>query len=591
MMSSTSPRPAADEGPGRLMLLADAVRLHVQPEAHLHFASTPSRSNAALREVAHQFDGRSPQFTLSTTGFHSVAHLLGLLRLGRRYIATFFGDNYPVPRPNALYQELESEGFELEQWSLATYVAAFRAGARGEPYAVTRSLSGTDLGATLKDKGLFWQVPDPARPGQLVGLVAALRADLTFLHAAVGDAEGNVLLGPPFCEGLHSALGARQGVIVTVERIVASGELRRFPELLPLPPGKVLAVCVAPRGARPQPLHVTAPGYRDLSYVDDLDEYAMWRRMTTDRERFAEFWAAERALRPGVALDGAAESTVPERVPTSPLEPTPRINQVSEGETPSAAWQSLSQDERGTLLAARAIQRRVIEGGYDSVLAGIGQSFAAARLAKLLLSRQARRLEILIETGLCDCDAEGADPFLLSQRNMLLAGRLSDVDHVLGSLVAGPGSRCLGVVGAAQVDRQGNINSSRAGGRILVGSGGANDIASCAAEILVVTRAHEARLPAAVEFVTSPGWAVKGIVTESWELGRAHADEAWHVLQWLPALPGNHGPPSFPSWVTAPRTEDGGAAPPTASEHEALRIVAQRPDCSSHSPDHQREAS
>src|SRR5438105_4199227 len=121
----------------KISTLSEAVRAHVAPGMHLNFASTPSRSNAAVREVARQFRGRDPRFELSATGFHSTAHLLGALRLGRAYSGCFFGDNYPVPRPNALYAALMAAGAEVRAWSLLSYVAALRAGALGERYAVT----------------------------------------------------------------------------------------------------------------------------------------------------------------------------------------------------------------------------------------------------------------------------------------------------------------------------------------------------------------------------------------------------------------------------------------------------------------------
>ena len=83
----------------KLRPLSDALAGFVEPGMQLCFASTPSRSNAAVRELGRLFRGKSPQFTLLATGFHSLLHLLGTLRLGRRYIGCFFGDNYPTPRP------------------------------------------------------------------------------------------------------------------------------------------------------------------------------------------------------------------------------------------------------------------------------------------------------------------------------------------------------------------------------------------------------------------------------------------------------------------------------------------------------------
>jgi hypothetical protein len=123
--------------------LALAIARHVAPGMHLHFASTPSRSNAAIREVARAFAGKDPGFVLSSTGFHSSAHTLALLGLGRRYIGCFFGDQHPTPRRQVLYQSLSESGVAFEHWSLLTYVLALRAGALGHPYAVTGSLAGT----------------------------------------------------------------------------------------------------------------------------------------------------------------------------------------------------------------------------------------------------------------------------------------------------------------------------------------------------------------------------------------------------------------------------------------------------------------
>ena len=58
---------------------------------------------------------------------------------------------------------------------------------------------------------------------------------------------------------------------------------------------------------------------------------------------------------------------------------------------------------------------------------------------------------------------------------------------VLGTLVGGAGTTTIGCLGGAQIDRFGNVNSTRIEPRpFLVGSGGGNDVASTAAENVVV---------------------------------------------------------------------------------------------------------
>jgi hypothetical protein len=59
-----------------------------------------------------------------------------------------------------------------------------------------------------------------------------------------------------------------------------------------------------------------------------------------------------------------------------------------------------------------------------------------------------------------------------------------------------------------------------AGGRFLVGSGGANDVASRANACVVVTMARPERLPASVAYVTSPGHQVVSVVTDKGVLRR-----------------------------------------------------------------------
>ncbi|MBC7978853.1 MAG: glutaconate CoA-transferase, partial [Myxococcales bacterium] len=148
---------------------------------HLHFASTPSRSNAAIREVARAFLDQQPGFRISSTGLHSMAHLLPLLGLADRLTACFFGDHYPAPRPSPLYSRLAAAGVVLEHWPLWSMVASFRAGAQGDDWVVNRSLRGTSIAAELAARGEYREVEIGPRT---IGLCAALRPDVTFLHAA-----------------------------------------------------------------------------------------------------------------------------------------------------------------------------------------------------------------------------------------------------------------------------------------------------------------------------------------------------------------------------------------------------------------------
>lgn len=528
-MTDTRQPPA--RGNGKLRSLHAAVREFVTPGMHLHFASTPSRANAAIRAVCQVFRDRSPDFTLSSTGFHSTAHLLGRLRLGKRYMASFYGDNYPTPRANPLYRRLLAEGVTLEHWSALSYTIALRAGALGHAYGVTTSILGSSLEAELTRAGHFAVVPDPQDPARRIGLVAAVRPDIAFVHVPAADAQGRALAALPHSEGTWGALAAKSGIIVTAERIVDEQQTARAPEAILLPPHRVIAVCPAPFGAHPQPLF--APRSLDLpSYADDFDAYELFRELGANE-------LTQATLLDQVMLgddDGEAYTKhfdlagrAPQMVSTQPAATARRTQLTDE---PSAA-------ERLTILAARRIQQLVRAKRYPVILAGVGHSFFASRMAKLWLDQEGINVEVMVETGMYGIDCSPVSgAFILGFDVIANARRLTSIEDVLGAVTCGADNRCLGVIGAAQVDAQGNLNSTRLDdGALLVGSGGANDIASAAAEVMVLTSCDPSRLVSAVPYITSPGHNVRHVITEEGVLCRDTNDTPWHIAEVFPASP------------------------------------------------------
>lgn len=92
--------------------------------------------------------------------------------------------------------------------------------------------------------------------------------------------------------------------------------------------------------------------------------------------------------------------------------------------------------------------------------------------------------------------------------NLLGATQCLDMTGVMGLLQAGRVH--LGFLGAAEVDKYGNLNSTQVvGARGMVrlpGSGGACDIASCAQRFVVLLEHAKHRLPERVSYITSPGF-------------------------------------------------------------------------------------
>src|SRR5437868_5702722 len=92
--------------------------------------------------------------------------------------------------------------------------------------------------------------------------------------------------------------------------------------------------------------------------------------------------------------------------------------------------------------------------------------------------------------------------------NLLGATQCLDMMGVMSLLQSGRVD--LGFLGAAEVDRFGNLNSTQVNGPKgiirLPGSGGACDIASLAQRFVVLLDHKKERLPGRVSFITSPGY-------------------------------------------------------------------------------------
>ncbi len=147
----------------------------------------------------------------------------------------------------------------------------------------------------------------------------------------------------------------------------------------------------------------------------------------------------------------------------------------------------------------------------EVVAVGLGLPVVASFLAK---RTHAPNMTILFELGVIDpepihCGVGLADPRVWYRANVL-----SSFVDILGTILH-KGRVDVGFLGGLEADQYGNVNTTLLGDphgtfRHMVGSGGANDIASCAQRTVIIMR-HEARkLRKAISFVTSPGYLTGG---------------------------------------------------------------------------------
>ncbi|MFD4336483.1 CoA-transferase [Streptomyces anulatus] len=512
----------------------DLIRRFVREGDHVHAAATMSRPNALLNAVCRAFAG-SGSMTVSTTAVHSSAHALALSGAVRKVITGFVGDTYPSPRPNRLYRELaEGRPFEVEMWSLLSYTQRLMAGALGQPFATTGSmLAETDL--RHGKEGKLHLVPHPEDPERTVTLLSPLRPRLTLFHGVAADRRGNIVACPPLGEGAWAAYAATEGVLASVEAIVDDEVIAAMPDRVVIPAARVLGLCEAPLGAHPQSLRTGGLAGVD-GYLDDYDFLTDIVAACKDPESAAawyEQWVggvgghADYLERLGGTRRAALVFPAPPGVPVA----------VEKDRSPADGAAAPTEQEQLIVLGARAIVDLVRERGYDTLLAGIGTSHMSAWLAARLLERDGVQVRVAAELGLQSMNPEPGDVFLFSQRHAERSQMLAGVAETLGGAVAA-NPRCLGVLSAAEIDPDANINTTLLpDGRWITGSGGANDIAS-SVDCVVIAVASARRYVPRLTHLTSPGLRVRDVVSQFGRFTRAGAGAAFELASWLPPVPG-----------------------------------------------------
>ena len=160
-----------------------------------------------------------------------------------------------------------------------------------------------------------------------------------------------------------------------------------------------------------------------------------------------------------------------------------------------------TKEEIMVTAGARALKDR------DLVVVGVGLPQVAALLAR---RTHAPGLNIVLEIGIInptpvDTPVGIADPRIWHQSEFM--GSTLDV---LGAILQ-RGMIDVGFLGGVQVDQYGNLNTTvvhdESGRRKrLVGSGGANDLASLAKETIIIMRHEKRKFLPKVQYVTSPGY-------------------------------------------------------------------------------------
>ncbi len=149
---------------------------------------------------------------------------------------------------------------------------------------------------------------------------------------------------------------------------------------------------------------------------------------------------------------------------------------------------------------------RLIKDG-DIVFAGTGVSILAATVAKRIY---APRAVVFFETGGIDPSLDEI-PMTVADLRVMSGTALNSGLIEAFSTIAHRKLRTVAFLGAAQIDRYGNLNTTCIGDyhkpqKRFSGSGGGNDVASLASGVISFMQHEKRRFVEKLDYLTSVGW-------------------------------------------------------------------------------------
>lgn len=496
------------EGQDKVISLEDAIRLNVKPTMALHLGENTS---AIITEILRQFHKKTPQFSLIThfvAGYTTELIYSGLIK---KIITSSCSELYPTPGPSRAIQKAYKEGsIEIENWSLLSLTQRLMAGALGVPFMPTRSLGGSTMAEENRES--FREIGDPFGAGK-ARVVKALNPDLSLNHGWAADRYGNTIIFPPSSsgQGTWGAFASKRGVVVTVEKLVSTDFIREHSTFVSIPGYMVNSVSVAPLGAHPYGMF--NPGIEGFEgYAADYDfmvDYRKARRNDQDLDAFLKDWVLDCESHDGYVRKLGAEriSRLKERTKKDYWEK--ELESLSDKLSTTEPY---NPTEMMIIAGARKVRERAEKAGCRVINAGMGAAALSAWLASFQLRDSGYEVELLMGAGWYGHTPRPADPWLLSYSNMTTCKMIGNAVDAYG-VMTGADNKCLTSLGAAQIDKYGNLNSTRTGESYIIGSGGANDAAN-AREVVVVLPQSAGRFLERLPYITCNGENVSVVISD-----------------------------------------------------------------------------
>ena len=371
----------------------------------------------------------------------------------------------------------ESGAIPVRDWTALAMIQALRAAQQNLPSMPFQLPDGSDMLARVPGAS---GGTDPIS-GTATGFIPPLRLDTFVVHAQRADESGNVqIIGPRALD--FAMAGAARQVLVTVEEIVPVGALRQDGRQGILTRNQVSAIAMAPGGAYPAsclPFYVT--DYQRLSEAFAVREAPLADSLRLPSEDVPEPLREAAKVRAEAAL----------AMPT-----------LARGEKKASVDEIIA-----ARIAAELDNESFASAGAVSPLANVAYRLAKATHAP----------DMIIATMSCGHLDIEPSPMILSLIESMDCE--TAVAHAGGddtySSYYQAGAVTHEIVGAAQVDRRGRVNTialrKPSGGLIrLPGQGGMADVANMHRDYLLYIPRHSVQsLVDEVEIVSS----ARGLLT------------------------------------------------------------------------------
>jgi acyl CoA:acetate/3-ketoacid CoA transferase beta subunit len=147
-----------------------------------------------------------------------------------------------------------------------------------------------------------------------------------------------------------------------------------------------------------------------------------------------------------------------------------------------------------------------------------------------LLKEEGKKVDLMMGSGLVGYAPRPGDPFLMTASHVMSCSMLTDTTEIYGTFVGGTHNHCLSVLGTAQVDQYGNLNTVRIKDKPLIGVGGGGDAVN-ARETLVVAKQSPTRFLEKLDYVGCPGKNIKTLVTDYGVFKKLEEDETFTLTK------------------------------------------------------------